>query len=105
MTTGPHVVTHGPSGAQARCGGPGGCQECTDAMHLPVRCRCGAVYDLGSVTVTARYTDCSMWRTPCCDIVTDDRLPGWGGPRTYEEIDKHPSPPERRPHGMFPWEG
>lgn len=44
-------------------------------MTSPVRCtRCGAVYDLGHVTVTHRYADCSMWRTPCCDREVDDRM-------------------------------
>lgn len=44
-------------------------------MTSPVRCmRCGGVYDLGHVTVTHRYADCSMWRTPCCDREVDDRM-------------------------------
>lgn len=43
-------------------------------MMSPVRCRyCPGVYDLGSVTVTARYADCSMWKSPCCDMLVDDR--------------------------------
>jgi len=57
-------------------------------MTSPVRCGyCGGVYDLGTVTVTARYTDCSVWRAPCCKREVDDRPPGWGGPvRAYERI-------------------
>ena len=36
-------------------------------MLAPVECaHCGAVYDLGSVEVTARYVDCSVWTSPCC---------------------------------------
>ena len=50
----------------------------TTGMSFPVRCRCGHVYDLGKVEVTARYTDCSMWRTPCCKVLADDRKPPWG---------------------------
>ena len=51
----------------------------TSGMTSPVRCtRCGGVYDLGTVTVTARYTDCSMWRSPCCGLLVDDRgETGW----------------------------
>lgn len=47
-------------------------------MSTPVLCRrCGKVYDLGKVTVTARYADCSVWTTPCCQTTADDRL--WTG--------------------------
>ena len=56
---------------------PGDLPE-TAGMTSPVRCRCGHVYDLGTVTVEARYTDCSMWRTPCCRQLADDRKPPWG---------------------------
>lgn len=49
----------------------------TENMTSPVRCaRCGTVYDLGHVTVTARHADCSMWKTPCCDTEADDRVGG-----------------------------
>ena len=92
--------------AQGRVFLAGCTEEQVFAMSNPVRClRCGGVYDLGRVTVVARYSDCSVWRSPCCDIETDDRTPGWGGPRSYEEIDTRPPEPPRRPHGMFPWEG
>lgn len=45
------------------------------AMRNPVRClRChNGLYDLGMVEVTARYTDCSVWKTPCCGHTVDDR--------------------------------
>lgn len=47
-------------------------------MSYPVRCtRCERVYDLGKVTVVARYTDCSAWKCPGCGITVDDR-PIWG---------------------------
>ena len=49
-----------------------------EGMTFPVRCRCGGVYDLGKVTVTARYADCSMWKAPCCGVTADDRKPPWG---------------------------
>jgi hypothetical protein len=46
----------------------------------PVQClHCGGVYDAGSVTVTARYLDCSVWLSPCCHRTVDDRPEGWGG--------------------------
>jgi hypothetical protein len=61
-------------------------------MLAPVRCRCGAVYDTGTVTVTARYADCSMWVTPCCRITVDDRPPWPGGLRAFTRLDKDGRP-------------
>jgi hypothetical protein len=58
----------------------------TTGMMFPVQCCCGEVYDIGSVEVTARYSDCSMWKAPCCGILTDDRIPGWGPQRKYREL-------------------
>lgn len=62
----------------------------TEGMSQPVRCnRCGKVYDLGTVTVTARYTDCSMWNAPCCGALVDDRgETGWKPVADYERIPK-----------------
>ena len=58
-------------------------------MMSPVRCtRCSRVYDLGKVTVTARYTDCSVWRCPGCGITVDDRPAGWGD-HHYVELDRN----------------
>lgn len=58
-------------------------------MTSPVRCgHCGGVYDLGTVTVTARYADCSVWRSPCCGRTVDDRPAGWKAYADYTEIDK-----------------
>lgn len=56
-------------------------------MQSPARCtHCGGIYDLGMVTVYQRYSDCSVWKTPCCGRTADDRkfksLPD------YTEIDK-----------------
>jgi hypothetical protein len=65
-------------------------QHCAEGMQLPVRClRChGGVYDLAEVTVTARYTDCSMWKTPCCGAEVDDRgETGWKLTKDYERLD------------------
>lgn len=50
----------------------------TAGMLMPVRCKCGEVYDAGHVTVTARYADCSVWSAPCCGRQADDRRE-WGG--------------------------
>lgn len=59
------------------------------AMVKPVRCTCGTVYDIGKVTVTARYLDCSVWKTPCCGRTVDDRgETGWTTRKDYEVIDK-----------------
>lgn len=52
-------------------------------MTSPVRCQCGGVYDLGTVTVIQRYADCSVWVSPCCKRQTDDRE--WSYPH-YERI-------------------
>lgn len=47
-------------------------------MFSPVRCtHCRDVYDVGKVTVTARYLDCSVWKSPCCKRTVDDRGKGW----------------------------
>jgi hypothetical protein len=54
------------------------------AMFMPARCVCGQVYDLGKVEVTARYSDCSMWKAPCCGRTADDRYEtGWSSVRHY----------------------
>ncbi|MFV8317141.1 hypothetical protein [Mycobacterium sp. 23] len=57
-------------------------------MSQPARClRCFKVYDLGTVVITARYADCSVWRTPCCNQAVDDRgETGWTTRRDYERI-------------------
>lgn len=57
-------------------------------MMSPVRCAyCSRIYDLASVTVTARYTDCSMWKSPCCGITVDDRgETGWKSHKDYYPI-------------------
>ncbi|MFD6565438.1 hypothetical protein [Micromonospora profundi] len=74
------------------------------AMFKPVRCnRCrSGIYDIGTVEVTARYADCSMWKTPCCGAVVDDRgETGWTTRRDYEVIDKqHIDPDDPTPWGM-----
>lgn len=60
------------------------------SMTSPVRClRCyRGVYDLGTITVTARYLDCSVWRTPCCGVEVDSRgaSGGWGTRADYEHV-------------------
>lgn len=60
-------------------------------MTSPVRCTwCNRVYDLGKVEVTARYTDCSMWKSPCCGVLVDDRgETGWKARRDYVRLDEH----------------
>ncbi len=60
-----------------------------DGMTSPVRCRCGAVYDLGKVEVLARYADCSVWKTPCCRRQVDDRgETGWKTFGDYTRLDR-----------------
>lgn len=60
-------------------------EEIIDGMTRPVRCAfCSRIYDLGAVEVTARYTDCTMWRTPCCNRLVDDRgESGWKSLQDY----------------------
>ncbi len=54
---------------------------------FPVRCaHCRGIYDMGSVEVTARYTDCSMWKAPCCGRTVDDRNPPWKHRADYTEL-------------------
>ncbi len=65
-------------------------------MFSPVRCnRCRGVYDLGKVEVTARYSDCTVFKTPCCGSVADDRT--WKGRPDFTQIDKDD------PRGGDPW--
>jgi hypothetical protein len=74
------------------------------AMFKPVSCnrRHNGIYDIGRVEVTARYTDCTMWRTPCCGSVVDDRgKTGWTSRRDYEVIDKSGLCPD----DPTPWRG
>ncbi|GAS95508.1 uncharacterized protein RMCC_2474 [Mycolicibacterium canariasense] len=78
-----------------------------EGMSQPVRCRwCSGIYDLGTVEVTARYIDCSMWKTPCCGHTADDRgETGWKSFSDYERLDR---PRPRGPvayGGRYPWEG
>lgn len=66
-------------------------------MTSPVRCtHCGGVYDLGRVTVTARYTDCSCWTSPCCKRPVDDRPQGWKSRPDIEKLDRNGEPVEER---------
>ncbi len=69
-------------------------------MGQPVRCgHCSRVYDLGKVTVVARYTDCSMWRCPGCSLLVDDRcdyFPMGTGRRDYVRLDEFGRPVNRR---------
>ncbi|GAB7044943.1 hypothetical protein [Catenuloplanes indicus] len=63
--------------------------EAVAEMVSPVRCLiCSAIYDVGKVTVTARYTDCSVWVSPCCNQQVDDRQHPWTATPRIETIDK-----------------
>lgn len=58
-------------------------------MMYPVRClHCSSVYSLTHVHVTARYTDCSVWTTPCCGTPGVDDRPDVRH-RHYREIDRN----------------
>jgi hypothetical protein len=57
-------------------------------MLIPVRCmHCRDVYDLTHVHVTARYSDCSVWTSPCCGHANIDDRP-WVRDRHYRKISK-----------------
>ena len=44
------------------------------SMISPVVCsHCGKVYDLASGKVEVRFTDCTQFKTPCCNTTADDR--------------------------------
>lgn len=58
-------------------------------MSQPVECRCGGVYDLGTVVVTGCYLDCSLWKAPCCGVLSDSRNEegsGWSSRVDYRRI-------------------
>jgi hypothetical protein len=59
-------------------------------MSQPARCtHCDGIYDLGTVEVTARYADCSMWKSPCCGLTVDDRgETGWKSSKDYERLQR-----------------
>lgn len=74
-------------------------------MMFPVQCQhCRAVYSLSHVKVTARYTDCSVWTSPCCGVPGIDDRP-WVRDRHYRELSRAEATgaAERR-RGSFPWE-
>jgi hypothetical protein len=55
-------------------------------MMFPVQCmHCSRQYDVGRVQVTARYTDCTVWTSPCCGTPGIDDRP-WVRDRHYREI-------------------
>ena len=60
-------------------------------MSQPCRCtHCNRVYDLGTVTVVQRYTDCSVWQCPGCKLQVDDRgETGWTTRRDYVRLDRN----------------
>lgn len=61
--------------------------EAATRMTSPVRCsHCSRLYDLGAVTVTARYADCSVWKSPCCGRTVDDRGRGLKAFPDFERI-------------------
>lgn len=66
-------------------------------MFQPVRClRCQGLYDLGTVEITHRYSDCTLWRTPCCKQAVDDRgETGWKSFQDYQRLNKDGSPVRR----------
>ncbi len=61
-------------------------QPPVEEMLSPVECQhCRTVYDLGHVQVTARYTDCSVWTSPCCGVRGIDDRP-WVRDRHYRTL-------------------
>lgn len=56
-------------------------------MRIPVECgNCGRVYDLCAGVPLQRYMDCTVFRTPCCGHVTDDRPQGWCEGRGFRRL-------------------
>lgn len=64
----------------------------SEDMTYPVRCTyCSGIYDLSKVEVTARYTDCSMWKAPCCGATVDDRGDtDWKSRKDYVHLEASP---------------
>ena len=70
-------------------------------MMFPVRCQhCRGVYSLTHVHVTARYTDRSVWTSPCCGVRGIDDRP-WVRDRHYREISKAEAADGRDFYDMF----
>ena len=43
-------------------------------MEIPVKCNfCYKIYDLADTIVIERYSDCTVYWTPCCNKQVDDR--------------------------------
>jgi hypothetical protein len=63
-------------------------KESIEDMTSPVRCAyCNGVYDLGTVEITGRYADCTLWTSPCCRRTVDDRgETGWKTTKDYYRI-------------------
>lgn len=60
--------------------------EDVELMTSPVKCNyCGTTYDLTSVKVIHRYSDCTLFKTPCCDKMADDRK--WKSLPDFQEVD------------------
>lgn len=54
-------------------------------MISPVRCNhCGKTYDLTNVETIHRYSDCTVFKTPCCNKIADDRE--WKGLPDFKRI-------------------
>ena len=67
-------------------------EEEIQKMMIPVKCNhCGRVYDLCKTEPIQRFMDCTVYKTPCCHKVVDDRggdgLFGVSRP-AFERIDK-----------------
>lgn len=57
-------------------------------MMCPVQClHCRGIYSLTHVKVTGRYTDCSVWTSPCCGFTNIDDRP-WVRDRHYRELSR-----------------
>jgi rubredoxin len=62
-----------------RMGNPVFSVERRESMLMPMQCTsCRLIFDAGKVEVTARYSDCSVWKCPGCGRTHDDR-PSWSG--------------------------
>jgi hypothetical protein len=54
-------------------------------MLVPVCCmHCGKVYDLAATETVARYADATVFTTPCCGRLADDRT--WKSLPDFQKI-------------------
>jgi hypothetical protein len=69
-------------------------------MSALVKCTwCGQKYDLTRVTVIKRYSDCTVFESPCCRRQVDDRA--WKSRPDFEEVNHQDTIDKTLERGRF----